>query len=75
MEDVSRTTSAKKGSSTSLGTVDEDSTYVLGQKQQHALEDLHMQGLADTFQFLPPNAGHVAKVLAWFPELITKIIE
>lgn len=72
MEDASRSAVAK-GSTSTLGTLDEDAAY--GQRQLHALEEMNMQGLANTFQFLPLNRGHVTKVLNWFPELITKIIE
>ncbi|KAH8118768.1 hypothetical protein DFH11DRAFT_1839273 [Phellopilus nigrolimitatus] len=72
MEDAARSVAAK-GSSSTLSTLDEDATY--GQRQLHALEELGMQGLANTFQFLPLNRGHVTKVLNWFPELISKIIE
>lgn len=73
MADSSIATEAPpKGSMSSLGTVDEDNA---GSKQLSALEELNMQGLANTFQFLPANRGHVKKILNWFPELITKIIE
>jgi neurofibromin 1 len=74
MEDASRIV-ALRGSSSTLGTLDEDSAYVPGQRHIVALEELNMQGLATTFQFLPPNGGHVTTVLKWFPELIAKIIE
>lgn len=66
-------TGSGTGSSTTLSTLDEDVAF--GQRQLHALEELNMQGLVNTFQFLPLNRGHVTKVLNWFPELITKIIE
>ncbi|KAL5507799.1 IRA2 [Sanghuangporus vaninii] len=72
MEDASHN-AMTKGSSSTLGTLDEDATN--GQRQLRALEEINMQGLANTFQFLPLNLGHVTKVLNWFPELITKIIE
>ncbi|KAI5118442.1 hypothetical protein M0805_000576 [Coniferiporia weirii] len=72
MEDAAQNVAAK-GSTSTLSTVDEDVAY--GQRQLHALEELNMQGLANTFQFLPLNRGHVTKVLNWFPELISKIIE
>ena len=75
MEDSSNSNSElpPKGSTSSLGTLEEDVTGP--NKQLTALEELNMQGLANTFQFLPPNRGHVKKVLNWFPELISKIIE
>jgi len=40
-----------------------------------ALEDLNMQGLASSFQFLPVNRGHATKMINWIPELVVKIIE
>ena len=74
MEDSSNAPEAPpKGSMASLSTVDEDNMGP--SKQLTALEELNMQGLANTFQFLPANRGHVKKILNWFPELITKIIE
>lgn len=74
MEDASRNV-ALRGSSSTLGTLDEETAYMSGRRHAHALEELNMQGLATTFQFLPPNGGHVTTVLKWFPELIAKIIE
>lgn len=74
MEDDTRIT-AIKGSTSTLSTVDEDAAYVSGQRQLQALEEVNMQGLVNTFQFLPVNRGHITKVLNWFPELISKIIE
>lgn len=77
MEDPVRSL-APRNSTTSLSTLEEESSYTeptYGQKQLQALEDLNMQGLVNTFQFLPVNRGHVTKVLNWFPELISKIIE
>lgn len=72
MEDAANNVAAK-GSSSTLSTLDEETAY--GSRQLHALEELNMQGLANTFQFLPLNRGLATKVLNWFPELITKIIE
>lgn len=72
MENASRPTSAKESTST-LSTLDEESTS--GQKQKQALKELNMQGLSSTFQFLPLNRGYVSKVLHWFPGLISKIID
>lgn len=34
-----------------------------------------MQGLANSFQFLPPNQGHATKMMNWISELVMKIIE
>ena len=71
MEDAA--TSYTKGSTSTLSTLDEDAAF--GQRQKHALEEFNMHGLINQFQFLPMNQGHVDKVLKWFPDLITKIIE
>ena len=72
MEDASRSAPAKESTST-LSTLDEETAF--GQKQMHALEDLNMPGLPSTFQFLALNRGYVSKVLHWFPDLISKIID
>ena len=74
MDDEARLNSSKD-SSTTLSTLEEEAAYVSKEKHRQALEELSMQGLANTFQFLTPNRGHVTKVLNWFPELISKIIE
>ncbi|KAF8638594.1 hypothetical protein AX17_002135 [Amanita inopinata Kibby_2008] len=57
-------------SSSSLGTPEEG----LKKRQASALEELGMQGLANSFQFLPPNRGHATKMINWIPVLIERII-
>ncbi|KAF8806157.1 hypothetical protein BYT27DRAFT_7257565 [Phlegmacium glaucopus] len=71
LQDSTRTnnSSAAHGSTSTLGTVDENSVTHL-----NALEELGMQGLADNFQFLPPNRGHATKLLQWIPDLVTLMI-
>jgi len=56
----------------SLSTVAENS--ISSHTYLNALEDLRMQGLADSFQFLPPNRGHATKLLQWIPALVTLMI-
>ena len=65
LQDFSR--SSNGSTFTLLSTVDENS--VTG-----ALEELGMQGLVDSFQFLPPNRGHTTKLLQWIPALVTLMI-
>ena len=59
--------------STLLSTVDENS-IASSRTHSNALEELGMQGLADSFQFLPPNRGHTTKLLQWIPALVTLMI-
>ena len=61
-----------QGSTSSLSTVDENS--ISSRTYSSALEELGMQGLADSFQFLPPNRGHTTKLLQWIPTLVTLVI-
>ena len=74
LQDTTKFTSssAAHGSTSSLGTVDENS--IGSHAHIHALEELGMQGLADSFQFLPPNRGHATKLLQWIPTLVTLMI-
>ena len=73
LQDTTRfsNSSASHGSTSTLGTVDENS---VGSRPHNALEELGMQGLADSFQFLPPNRGHATKLLQWIPTLVTLMI-
>ena len=64
--------SVTHGSTSSLSTVDENS--VGSRAHLNALEELGMQGLADSFQFLPPNRGHATKLLQWIPTLVALMI-
>ncbi|KAF8806096.1 hypothetical protein BYT27DRAFT_7141632 [Phlegmacium glaucopus] len=59
-------------STSTLSTVDENS--VSSHTHSSALDELGMQGLADSFQFLPPNRGHATKLLQWIPTLVTLMI-
>src|ERR1700678_913669 len=63
---------ATYGSTSTLSTVDENP--ISSRIHLNALEELGMQGLADTFQFLPPNRGHATKLLQWIPTLVTLMI-
>ncbi|TDL29911.1 hypothetical protein BD410DRAFT_780416, partial [Rickenella mellea] len=65
---------ASKGSASTLSTVEESSAFGPGRRHLLALEELSMQGIASTFQFLPLNRGHATKMLQWFPEIIARII-
>ena len=74
MQDPSRVTVASHLESTStLNTMEESS---VGPSSAHldALETLGMQGLANSFQFLPPNRGHATKMINWIPGLVTLMI-
>ena len=61
------------GSNSTLNTLEESS---IGPSRSHleALERLDMQGLANNFQFLPPNRGHATKVINWIPGLVNLMI-
>ncbi|KAI6152285.1 hypothetical protein BKA82DRAFT_4387651 [Pisolithus tinctorius] len=64
--------SSLKGSSRStLSTTDDDSS-MHGLKKR--LEDLGMDGLTTSFQFLTPNRGQWAKIAAWISDLVLKIV-
>ena len=74
MEDPSRRGSAL-ASVSSFGTAEEVNPHGPGAKHLAALQKYNMQGLAYAFQFLPSNGGHATKILKWFPELISRILE
>jgi len=38
------------------------------------LEELNMEGLATSFQFLAPNRSHWSRIAAWISELVLKIV-
>ena len=65
------TSSAAHGSMFTLSTVDENS---VSSGTQSALEEVRMQGLADSFQFLPANRGHATRLLQWIPSLVGLMI-
>lgn len=63
------------GSASTLSTVDEGVTHGPGRKHMNALEEQSMQGLVNSFQFLPLNRGHATKMIQWISELVMKMIE
>ena len=67
--------SSLRGSSSTLGITEDGASHGPGRKHLMALEDLGMQGLASSFQFLPVNRGHATKMINWIPELVARIIE
>lgn len=48
----------------------------VGPSRSHldALDRLEMQGLANSFQFLPPNRGHATRMINWIPLLVNLMI-
>lgn len=66
--------SALRGSASTVGAT-EQASHGPGKAHLQALDELHMRGLASSFQFLPTNQGHATKIITWIPELVTKIIE
>ena len=64
-----------RGSASTLSTVDEMTTHGPGRGHMFALEEQGMQGLANSFQFLPANRGQATKMINWISELVMKIIE
>ncbi|GBE80125.1 hypothetical protein SCP_0213280 [Sparassis crispa] len=76
MQDTEKGTLVRgSGSASTLSTVDESTVHGPGRGHLYALEELNMQGLANSFQFLPPNRGHATKMINWISELVVKIIE
>ncbi|KAJ3504772.1 hypothetical protein NLJ89_g7765 [Agrocybe chaxingu] len=67
----SSNTSTNVGSTSTLGTLDENSNSP-GRSHLLALEELGMQGLANNFQFLP--RGHATKMINWIPRLVSHMI-
>ncbi|KAI0737738.1 hypothetical protein C8Q80DRAFT_1276173 [Daedaleopsis nitida] len=63
------------GSASTLSTVDEGVPHGPGRRHLNALEDQGMQGLVNSFQFLPLNRGHATKMIQWISELVMKMIE
>lgn len=74
MQDTSQS-SVPRGSASTLSTVDEGSVHGPGRGHLYALEEVGMHGLANSFQFLPPNLGHATKMINWISELVMRIIE
>ncbi|KAF9527976.1 hypothetical protein CPB83DRAFT_363170 [Crepidotus variabilis] len=74
VQDLSKSSlGSHQGSSSTLNTLEEGS---IGPSRSHldALDRLDMQGLANSFQFLPPNRGHATKMINWIPGLVTLMI-
>lgn len=63
-----------RGSSSTLSTVDE-SIHGPGKIHLSALEEAGMHGLANNFQFLPPNRGHGTTMLHWIPEILDIVLQ
>ncbi|KAI0371618.1 hypothetical protein BV20DRAFT_1017123 [Pilatotrama ljubarskyi] len=63
------------GSASTLSTVDEGVAHGPGRRHLSALEEQGMQGLVNSFQFLPLNRGHATKMIQWISELVMKMIE
>ncbi|OCH94514.1 hypothetical protein OBBRIDRAFT_722708 [Obba rivulosa] len=74
MHEADRAALARSSAST-LSTVEEGAIHGPSRKHLHALEEQGMQGLVNSFQFLPPNRGHATKMIDWISELVTKMIE
>ncbi|TBU46391.1 hypothetical protein BD309DRAFT_622853 [Dichomitus squalens] len=68
-------TLAGAGSASTLSTVDEGVVHGPGRRHLNALEEQGMQGLVNSFQFLPLNRGHATKMIQWISELVMKMIE
>jgi len=75
LQDTSRSGngSTSQGSTSTLNTVEEGAVGP-GRSHLAALEELGMQGLANSFQFLPPNRGHATKMINWIPGLVSLMI-
>ncbi|KAF9238789.1 hypothetical protein BU15DRAFT_62309 [Melanogaster broomeanus] len=70
-QDPLRLSTMRGGSMSTLGTVEEGS---ITQGLKRRLEDLNMDGLTTSFQFLPPNWGQWTRIAAWISELVLKIV-
>ena len=68
-------TLAGAGSASTLSTVDESAVHGPGRRHLNALEEQGMQGVVNSFQFLPLNRGHATKMIQWISELVMKMIE
>ncbi|KIJ20411.1 hypothetical protein PAXINDRAFT_166473 [Paxillus involutus ATCC 200175] len=66
-----RISAIRSGSMSTLSTVDEGS---IAQGLKRRLEDLNLDGLTTSFQFLPPNRGQWTRIAAWISELVLKIV-
>ncbi|PPR04649.1 hypothetical protein CVT24_011867 [Panaeolus cyanescens] len=76
LQDPSRSSGSSSnhhGSTSTLSTVEEQSIGP-GRSHLNALDELSMQGLANNFQFLPPNRGHATIMINWIPSLVQHMI-
>jgi len=67
-QDPMHTLTVEGGSASTLSTVDE------GNGLKKRLEELSMEGLATSFQFLAPNRNQWSRIAAWISELVLKIV-
>ncbi|KAL1741753.1 hypothetical protein HDZ31DRAFT_84616 [Schizophyllum fasciatum] len=63
-----------RGSSSTLGTVEETTSRGPSRNHIAALEELGMAGLADTYKFLPRDRGVGTAMIQWIPELVEAIM-
>ena len=63
------------GSASTLSTVEENVVHGPGRRHLSALEEQGMQGLVNSFTFLPLNRGQATKMIQWISELVMKMIE
>ena len=63
------------GSASTLSTVEENVVHGPGRRHLSALEEQGMQGLVNSFQFLPLHRGQATKMIQWISELVMKMIE
>jgi neurofibromin 1 len=70
-QDSLRLGSIHSMSVSTLSTVDEGNP---AQSLKQKLEELGMDGLTTSFQFLAPNRSHWSKIAAWISDLVLKIV-
>ncbi|KAI0340881.1 hypothetical protein BDW22DRAFT_1485833 [Trametopsis cervina] len=72
-----RHSSALRGSSSTLSAADELHGHGPGRYHLNALEEMEMQGLTNSFHFLPAGRGlnGITKMIQWISELVSKIID
>jgi neurofibromin 1 len=75
LQDPSRSGGWSNSMST-LATVEESSSIVVGRTQREALEEKNMGGLTTAFQFIPASKTNAtAQVASWIAELVRQITE
>jgi len=75
LQDPSRSGGWSNSVST-LATVEESSSIVVGRTQREALEEKNMGGLTTAFQFIPASKTNAtAQVASWIAELVRQITE